>query len=93
MLIKQNHIILQRETKHFVVCHIEQKRVLNSKKMQKIVLVDRLCCPYFLALVWCMKVSRESSRAYMKLVWWTGDWVPGCLEKEKSCKRRGGVRD
>ena len=40
VLIKQNHIILQRETKHFVVCHIEQKRVLNSKKMQKKVLVD-----------------------------------------------------
>ena len=28
-------------------------------------------------LVWCMKVSRESSSAYMKLVWWIGDWVPG----------------
>ena len=24
-----------------------------------------------------MNVSRESSRAYMKLVWWIGDWVPG----------------
>jgi len=26
---------------------------------------------------WYMKVSMESSRAYMKLVWWMGDWVPG----------------
>ena len=36
--------------------------------------------PFFLQIhffVWCMKVSRESSRAYMKLVWWIGDWVPG----------------
>ena len=31
--------------------------------------------------VWCMKVSRESSRAYMKLVWWTGDWVPAKQEE------------
>ena len=35
MLIKQNHIILQRETTHFVICHIEQKKVLNSKKCKK----------------------------------------------------------
>ena len=26
-----------------------------------------------LVLVWCMNVSNESSRACMKLVWWTGD--------------------
>ena len=35
-----------------------------------------LICRLFHFFVWCMKVSRESSRAYMKLVWWTGDWVP-----------------
>ena len=25
---------------------------------------------------WCMKVSMESSSAFMNVVWWMGDWTP-----------------
>jgi len=41
-----------------------------------VVVVDVVVVVFIISfhfLVWCMKVSRESSRAYMKLVWWIGD--------------------
>ena len=71
-----NHIIYtERNNIYFVVRHREYKKLLNRKKCKKYC-IGLSSYPYFLALVWCMKVSRESSRAYMKLVWWMGDWVP-----------------
>jgi len=58
-----------------------QKRMTNTMFVRIQTLVtSSVADGDILYFFWCMKVSMESSSAYIKLVWWMGDLTPVYLE-------------